>query len=113
SKRALRPSDLDVSLALTKVERFPRELHTGGTAPDTVIGTRAEHGTRNRRHDRLRQHETEDVVGRRAILLPQQVKSREVRRSRDVDPFVGGLRASATFLDRGIVLERELDGVVQ
>src|SRR5207253_2569081 len=98
--------------ALAKVQRFPGQLDTCCTAPDTVIRTRPEYWARNRRHDRLCQQQTEDVVGRRTILLPEHVEARQVGRPRHADPSVGGLRAGSTLFDRRIVPERELDDVI-
>ena len=109
----LRASDVHAGFALTKSDRFPRKLHAGRTAPHAVVRARAQHRAGDLRHNRLRQQQAEHVVLRCAILLPQHVEAREIRRSGNADPFLGSLRACATLLDRRIVLERELNGVVQ
>src|SRR5262249_41488616 len=61
--------------------------------------------------DRVGQERHEHVVGGRAILLPHHIEPRQIRGARDVDAFGRSLPARTALLQRGIVLEGELDGI--
>jgi len=96
-----------------EIDRLPREERTRSTPPDAVAGRGRKNRTRKGWNDRLRQQLAEDVVGRRAIRLPQRIQPWKIRRLGDVHV---GRRCGDVLqrrANRWIVLECELEGLLK
>src|SRR5262245_41117819 len=96
-----------------EIERFPREQATGGAAPDALRRGRGQHWSRDRGEHRLRQKLPEDVVGRRAIRLPERIEARQVCGFRDGDICGGGVHLLERRSHGRVMLDGELKRLLE
>ena len=112
-ERALRARRIDGGFPLPKVNRVPGELHTRSATPYAVERARTENRAGDRRDDRLREHETENVVAGGPILLPDEVQPRQIGCSSHANSGIRRIRTRATLHNPRVIPERKLDRVVE